>query len=274
MNRYNLAGMAEQTVRICEEGQYQTSTGKQVVISDDVARAVRGTIMHSPENMPKVPGQRLSQQTRIEVANETTFQGLTRLTAQGGHIACLNFASARNPGGGFLGNAQAQEEALARASALYPCLLAAPDYYERNRANRSAVYLDLLIFSPKVPFFRKDGGDLLEKPILASVITAPAPNRGAVVQNEPRNLPLVETALRRRAEMVLHVAQAHGVDGLVLGAWGCGVFRNDPAQVASIFASLIKPPGRFAGVFRDVVFSVYDRAEPPLTLRAFANALK
>ena len=230
--------------------------------------------MYSMESLPALQAQRPPVETRIEVANETTFRGLVKLAARGGHIACLNFASARNPGGGFLGGAQAQEEALARASALYHCLLAAPEYYERNRANRSAVYLDLVIFSPHVPFFRKDAGDLLEKPVLASVITAPAPNRGAVSQNEPRNLPLVEAALRRRAEMILHVAQAHGVEGLVLGAWGCGVFRNDPAKVASIFATLIRPPGRFAGVFRDILFSVYDRAEPPLALRAFANAFK
>lgn len=208
------------------------------------------------------------------MANETTFRGLAKVAVRGGHIACLNFASARNPGGGFLGGAQAQEEALARASALYHCLLAAPEYYERNRGNRSAVYLDLVIFSPQVPFFRTDAGDLLKKPVLASVITAPAPNRGAVAENEPGNLPLIETALRRRAEMVLHIAQAHGVERIVLGAWGCGVFRNDAVKVASVFANLIKPPGRFARVFRDVLFSVYDRVEPPLTLRAFINALK
>jgi len=220
-----------------------------------------------------MPARQPMEETKIEVANETTFRGLIRLAAHGGRIGCLNFASARNPAGGFLSGAQAQEEALARASALYPCLQAAPEYYERNRVHRSAIYLDLVIFSPNVPFFRNDAGDLIEEPILASVITAPAPNRGAVAQNEPRNLPLVEPALRRRAEMILHVAQAHGVECLVLGAWGCGVFRNDPAQVASTFASLIKPPGRFAGVFRHVIFSVYDRAEPPLTLRTFTIAL-
>ncbi len=136
------------------------------------------------------------------------------------------------------------------------------------------MYLDLIIFSPQVPFFRNDAGVLLEKPISASVITAPAPNRGAVAQNEPRNLPLIEPALRRRAEMILRVAQAHKVERLVLGAWGCGVFRNDPAQVASIFAELIKPTGRFAGMFRDVLFSVYDRAEPPLILQAFVNTFR
>jgi uncharacterized protein (TIGR02452 family) len=244
-----------------------------VDISNDVRNAVRGTAVFSSANLPPITLQQ-TLDTKIEVANETTFRGLARLAQRGGHIGCLNFASAKNPGGGFLTGAQAQEEALARASALYPCLQAAPEYYERNRANRSAIYLDLVIFSPMVPFFRNDAGTLLEKPVLASVITAPAPNRGAVVQNERQNLPLVEGALRRRAEMILHIAQAKRVDGLVLGAWGCGVFRNDPAQVVSIFVELIKPPGRFAGVFRDVLFSVYDRAEPALTLRAFANSLR
>ena len=274
MNIDKLATVAKETVSICDAGKYETSCGKQVVIADAIKTAVKGTVMYSPENLPPVPGLGALVETNIEVAKETTFRGLARLAARGGHVACLNFASARKPGGGFLGGAPAQEEALARASALYPCLLAAPEYYERNRANRSAIYLDLMIYSPQVPFFRNDGGDLLEKPTLASVLTAPAPNRGAVAHNERRNLSLVEAALRRRAEMILHIAQAHRVDGLVLGAWGCGVFRNDPGQVASIFAALLKPPGRFAGVFREVLFSIYDRAEPPLTLRAFADALK
>jgi uncharacterized protein (TIGR02452 family) len=274
MNRDRLAGLAAETVRICEEGQYETPSGKKVILADDIKRAVEGTVEYSVANLPTALPKRTALATKIEVANETTFQGLAKLAARGGHIACLNFASARNPGGGFLGGAQAQEEALARASALYSCLLAAPEYYERNRANRSAIYLDLVIFSPQVLFFRNDAGERLEKPLLASVITAPAPNRGAVAQNEPQNLPLVEPALRRRAEMVLHIAQAHGVDGLVLGAWGCGVFRNDPAQVASIFGEMLKPPGRFAGIFREVLFSVYDRAEPPMTLRAFAEAIQ
>jgi uncharacterized protein (TIGR02452 family) len=274
MNRDSLAGIARETVKICEDGGYDPPSGTRVDISKDIENAVRGTAVCSSTNLPPIPAQKPPVETKLEVANETTFRGLARLATRGGHIGCLNFASAKNPGGGFLTGAQAQEEALARASALYPCLQAAPEYYEKNRANRSAIYLDLVIFSPLVPFFRSDAGTLLEKPVLASVITAPAPNRGAVVQNERQNLPLVETALRRRAEMVLHVAQARGVESLVLGAWGCGVFRNDPAQVASIFGKLIKPPGRFSGVFRDVLFSVYDRAEPPLTLRAFLNALR
>jgi uncharacterized protein (TIGR02452 family) len=195
------------------------------------------------------------------------------LAGAGGHLACLNFASAKNPGGGFLAGSLAQEEALACASGLYPCLLRIPEYYERNRANRSALYLDLAIFSPNVPFFRDDHGALQENPLLASVITAPAPNAGAIAQNEPANSQLVEPTFRRRAEMVLSIAKAHNVDRLVLGAWGCGVFRNDPRMVASIFESFLKPPGKFADVFEQVVFAVFDRSQNLGTYKAFAQQL-
>ena len=98
-----------------------------------------------------------------------------RLAAAGeGHVACLNFASARNPGGGFLGGAQAQEE-VARAieRALYPCQLN-PDVALRAQpspALKSLLYLDLALWSPLVPFFRDDDGGWFDAPVLASAIT-------------------------------------------------------------------------------------------------------
>jgi uncharacterized protein (TIGR02452 family) len=112
----------------------------------------------------------------------------------------------------------------------------------------------------------------LEEPIFASVITAPAPNAGAVAQNEPRNLPQVEPTLRRRGTLVLQTAQAHKVDKFVLGAWGCGVFRNDPALVARIFSELLSKQGPFAGAFAEIVFAVYDRSKTKATYSAFVDA--
>jgi uncharacterized protein (TIGR02452 family) len=232
-------------------------------------------VLYSGEKPPLARLSEAKRATRLEVRNETTFQALARCAASGGgHLACLNFASAKNPGGGFRNGSLAQEEALACASGLYPCLLKAPEYYERNRANHSALYLDLAIFSPQVPFFRDDAGILLEKPVLTSVITAPAPNAGVIEQNEPGNVRQVEPTLRRRAELVLNIASAHQVDRLVLGAWGCGVFRNDPRTVARVFANLLKPPGKFAGAFGEVVFAVFDRSETLETYRSFAETFK
>jgi len=274
MKRATRVVMAKQTVEICDAGYYVARNGLRVNIGADLARARDETILYSPEKQPASRQADRTRETRFEVRNETAFEAIARLGAAGGHLGCLNFASAKNPGGGFLNGSLAQEEALACASGLYPCLLAAPLYYERNRAQRSALYLDLAIFSPLVPFFRDDAGELLEKPILASVITAPAPNAGAIAHNEPGNLRQVEPTMQRRAELVLNIASAHQVDRLILGAWGCGVFRNDPRKVAAIFASLLKSPGKFAGAFTEVVFAVFDRSESVETYRAFADRFK
>jgi uncharacterized protein (TIGR02452 family) len=265
---------ANETVQICQDGSYRAPSGRMVHFAAEIQRAKTGTVIYSLETPPPGPTRRRFGRTQIRVSNQTTFEALRQLADGTSHLACLNFASAKNPGGGFLSGAQAQEEALARSSALYVCLLRAPDYYERNRANRSAIYLDLVIFSPLVPFFRDDSGALLETPILASVITAPAPNAGAVADNEPGNMVLLEPALRRRAELVLQTAQGHGVEKLVLGAWGCGVFRNDPRMVARAFSELLSLPGPFDGAFTEVVFAVPSPGQPNHTafVDVFGNA--
>ena len=273
MSRELRMAEADETVTICEAGQYMSPSGRRVELAGAIRQAKAGTRLYSLQDLTPARHNPHQSQTRITVSDETTFSALQRLVEDNIHVACLNFASAKNPGGGFLAGAQAQEESLARASALYPCLLSAPEYYERNQMNRSAIYLDLVIYSPRVPFFRNDAGVLLEKPVLASVISAPAPNAGAVAQNEPRNMSLVASTLRRRAELILEIAVTQKVQRLVLGAWGCGVFRNDPPVVAATFAQLLKPPGRFAGLFQHVVFAVYDRTASHATFRAFMSAL-
>lgn len=271
MKRGSRIEWAKETVSICDAGFYIAPGGKRIQLKTEIEAALNGTVLYSPKNLPTLRESCPASQTVFEVRNETACEALTRLVQAGGHVGCLNFASARNPGGGFLTGAQAQEEALARSSALYPCLLRTPEYYERNRANRSAIYLDLIIYSPLVPFFRNDAGVLLVQPFLASVITAPAPNAGAVLQNEPKNASAIEPALRRRAELILTIAQVHRIDSLVLGAWGCGVFRNEPRMVAKIFVDLLKPPGKFAGAFSRITFAVFDRSEGETIYRAFAG---
>jgi uncharacterized protein (TIGR02452 family) len=259
-------------VGICEAGHYIAPNGSRVDIREHLKRSKDGTILYSPENPPRVPANSDRTATSFEVNNESTFQAVRRLVnSNREHVACLNFASARNLGGGFLNGSLAQEEALACSSGLYPCLLTAPEYYEKSRWNKSALYLDMAIFSPYVPFIRDDDGKLLELPLLASVITAPAPNAGAVTQNEPQNAKLIETTLRRRADLVLSVAAAHGVRYLILGAWGCGVFRNDPGMVAAAFADLLCGSGKHAGIFAHVAFAVLDRSERLQTLQPFAD---
>ena len=248
-------GVAKSTLAACEAGEYTNAHGERVPLREAIDRAVAGTVSHEPA--PVTPVSRFA--TGITVTSESTIDALVRLRARP-QLACLNFASAKNPGGGFLGGAQAQEESLARSSALYPCLLTQPAHYERNRANHSPRYLDLAIFSPAVPFFRSDDGAWLDRPVLASVITCAAPNASALRQQQKLDPQILEATLRRRAAFVLAVAAHHGIEHLVLGAWGAGVFGNDPALVADAFA--VPLAGDYRGVFAEVVFAIYGGPGP------------
>jgi len=175
-----LAEISKQTVDILAAGRYTAPSGRAVEIGALIRAACDGTTLYTPERLADLDRQQsastVTRRPRVEVTPETTAQACRRLAENDGEApAALNFASAKNPGGGFLGNAKAQEEDLARASALYSCLLTQPLYYDTNRRTPSMLYTDHIIYSPDVPFFRDDTLTLLEAPFLASVITAPAP---------------------------------------------------------------------------------------------------
>ncbi|GAB2605702.1 TIGR02452 family protein [Streptomyces capparidis] len=266
-----LRALAGQTVRIVEAGWYPAPSGRTVSVGDPVARAAAGTALYGPGPVP-VPEAGAARATSFEVTGEGSLAAARRLVDAGADgVAVLNFASARNPGGGFRNGAQAQEEYLCRNSALYACLLRCPEFYEAHRADRDPFYSDRVIHAPGVPVFRGEDDALLETPFEVGFLTSPAPNAGVIAQRAPRELGRVPAALERRAGRVLEVAARHGYGALVLGAWGCGVFRNDPAQVAAAFAAHLGDGGRFAGRFGTVVFAVLDRRADSPTRAAFTR---
>jgi uncharacterized protein (TIGR02452 family) len=264
MNNQRLRAVAAETVTISQVGGYRMRSGAWFDIRDAVNAAVARTRLYLPgEPLPAGfdrPGSGL-----VEVTNESTLAAARRL---GGGAAALVFASARNPGGGFLTGARAQEEDIARASALHACLSAAPAFYLHHRANPDLRYSDRVIYSPGVPVFRDENFRLLDRPHRTAFLTAAAPNLRAVLANQPELAATVPAVLRARALRVLEVAAAHGHRRLVLGAWGCGVFGNDPAVVASAFAAALDR----VDTFDHVVFAVLDRAPGTPTFDAFAAA--
>ena len=196
----SLKGMAKETVRIFEEGSYIAPSGQPVFIRDEIAAAVEGSLLYRPDDVPAVPAFDRATLTRIEVTAETTGAAARRLIELEGasRVAALNFASARNPGGGFLTGAKAQEEDLARCSALYRCLLRHRGYYEANRETSSYHYTDHVIYSPEVPFFRDERLDLLDRPYKVSILTAPAPNAGEILRRLPDDREAIRMTLLRR----------------------------------------------------------------------------
>ncbi|MBC2876423.1 MULTISPECIES: TIGR02452 family protein [Streptomyces] len=267
-----LRAIARETERIVAEGRYTAPGGRVVDIADAVAAARAGTRLYGPGPVA-VPGEGTTgAATVFEVTGEDSLAAARRLAADraAGEVAVLNFASARNPGGGYLNGAQAQEEAVCRGSALYACLREVPGFYAEHRADPSPFYSDRVAHSPGVPVFRDDRSALLESPFRAGFLTSAAPNAGVIERRTPERAGRIPAALVARAGRVLEVAAAHGYGQLVLGAWGCGVFRNEPAHVAAAFAAHLTGRGRFAGHFGRVVFAVLDRRSDSPTRAAFS----
>jgi len=262
--------IAKQSLAACDAGFYTNAKGERVELASLIDEAKTGTGLYE-RGVDRLDPPAKRSATTMSVTSESTIDALVRLAPKGGHLGCLNFASAKRPGGGFLGGAQAQEESLARASALYPCLLTQPEYYTRNKEFRSPLYLDLAIYSPSVPFFRDDNGGWFDAPLLASVLTVAAPNASALREHKKFDAADVALVLRTRSEFTLALAAHHKIDRLVLGAWGAGVFGNDPALVAKIFVELVRGP--FDGAFAEVVFAVLGTRETSANHRAFADAV-
>ena len=277
MKRSTRAELARGTVEIVERGFYRPASGRVVDIADLVRACLEATRYYPPEDLEQLRGKILGHpntdhSTVFEVVNETALSGVARVLSLGqGPIAVLNFASAKNPGGGFLKGSHAQEESLARSSALHASQMRAWDFYERHRASPSLLYSDAMILSPGCPIFRAEDGDLLDEPRMAAFITSAAPNAGAAAGTRPAELAAIPGVFRRRSEYVLALAASQGYRQLVLGAWGCGVFRNDPGVVAESFAAHLKH-GSWSGRFDRVVFSVLDTSPSQSTLTAFRRA--
>lgn len=177
----------------------------------------------------------------ISIAEETTDACIRRL---GNGCCALNFASYKHAGGGFIIGAMAQEEALCHASTLYNVISSdkfTRDYdYNRNHTNHG-LYTNFAIFSPYIIF--EDGDSITE----ANIITCPAPNLSAF-NGSPRT---ALHTLKERIKFILDIAEANKQERLVLGAFGCGVFKNDPADVARTFKELLPKYS-----FKEVTFAV------------------
>ena len=263
-HREALVSIANETLQISEDGIYEAVDGEVYDITDMVRDAVANTVVFTPQEMPPERFQRDRYETRFSVELETTLYVARQLHAAGVRPLALNFASARNPGGGFQRGSMAQEQSLAYASALYMCLVGREMYWEHPTGSNEGLYDDYVIYSPNVPVFRDDEHVLIE-PWPCSFITSAAPNAATFVEqsdNHREARKRVAEVFYKRAAKVLTIAANAGHEHLVLGAWGCGAFGCDPDMVAMSFYQLLQ--ARFHGTFREVVFAIKeDRPSHP-----------
>ena len=207
-----------------------------------------------------------TENARVVVNRLRSFEAAAKYPGQ--KVTVLNFASSTSPGGGVETGASAQEECLCRVSTLYPCLktrTAWEKFYAPHRAAHNPLHNDDIIYTKDVVVLKDDDYNVLSSPFRVDVITCAAPNLrespsnrynrndGKAVHIGPEEL--LELHMKR-ARKILSAAAANGAEVLILGAFGCGAFRNDPAVVAAAYQQVLP---QFLNHFKTVEFAVYCR---------------
>ena len=254
--RGNNKKIAEETIEILRQGYYDIGD-MRYPIKDIVSWAIKNSKHFTEEELKELSKRDYagSFDTNISIENVSTFTAAEILE----RACCLNFASGKHPGGGFLKGAQAQEECLARSSGLFPCISQMTDMYSNHRTKGAPFYSEDMTYSPGVLVFRDDDGILMEKPFKTAIITSPAANIGYVKTKTDEFMKLVAKKMVIRTANMLSVAADNKHKDLVLGAWGSGVFGLPPGLIPQIFKFLLDK--KFKGTFQNIIFAVLDTSE-------------
>jgi uncharacterized protein (TIGR02452 family) len=262
---------AQDTLRYLKDGYYSIDE-KRIDISAVHKKSVEESILFSPEDgevlIEKYKNSLNNNVAKIKILNVPTVKAVLDLVGENlKDIGVLNFASAKNPGGGFLKGALAQEESIAVGSGLYDTQIKNEKYYLENRNCKTMMYTDYMIYSPEVVFIRDESLNLLENPVTANIITAPAVNLGQVILKK-EDTELAKKVMKIRMRKVLALFAEKKNKNLILGAYGCGVFRNDPNLISAYWKELLYEEN-YVSYFDNIIFAVFDNSKDQNCIRAF-----
>lgn len=257
-------------------------------LAASVKRSIAETKLYPANSLHSLPAVSPSNGMVVSVTDSRSFKAAMRLAKEnpGKKIAVHNFASATNPGGGVVRGSTAQEECLCRCSTLYP-VLNTPQlqevFYGFHKKQKDVRYTDACIYSPGILIFKKDIDFPERLPEVdwqeVDVITCAAPNLRPIPYNRmnPGSGEIIRVSDREllelhmsRARHMLSVAAAHRADILVLGAFGCGVFQNNPRIVAQAYKNILP---EFDGRFSKVEFAVYCSPQDTKNYESFRTIL-
>ena len=219
--------------------------------------SINSTKVYSPDSEFKNKSSRQTE-TKFILDPIGTVEAIHKYFNPEYRMAALNFASYKNPGGMFMNGSKAQEECLCHESNLYNILFAFNDsYYKWNNANKNkALYLNRALYTPEVVFMGSlaDGNLLHQHETPCDIITCAAPNYAAAHRYQGVQKQENLAVLRDRIGFVLDIAVDNQVDTLILGAFGCGVFGQDPVDTAIIFKEKLLTTHR--NKFEQVIFAI------------------
>lgn len=276
MSRFENIAVFEDTVSVCEKSS-------RLIESIKASRKTQIFIGEEEKLSDASKAARFEKEAEIIISKKRTFEAAQNYAKQGEKVAVLNFASSTNPGGGVVNGAGAQEECLCRISTLYFTLDTDENwkrFYEPHRKARTPLHNDDILYTKNITVFKSDttSPKLLPESEWydVDVITCAAPNLRENPSNRynsgdgDQRLILNNEELyslhEKRDARIFDVAVSQNIDVLVLGAFGCGAFMNDPKVVSKVMLNLEK---KYAHSFKTIEFAVYCPPYDDSNYRAF-----
>lgn len=221
----------------------------------EIANSIEQSVIETDNSVPQVKRLIDNPFLEIKVEDLTSNQAVHKYASDKEKVALLNFASYTNPGGSWSkGNDTihiAQEESICLESSLFPVLnnKKFKSEYEYNRENKNiSLYRNWAIYSPDIVFPTNPFGEKF-----CDILTCAAPNCNTPKSSSRKFMMEYSNTIYSRCRFILNILSKHKVDIPILGAFGCGVFKNDPATVAYIFEELLD---RYDYGFKKVIFAI------------------
>lgn len=251
----------------------KNSTGKQ-------------TLFLEKDVLNSIDKNRYEKQAKVVVSKKRSYDAASAYSGQ--EICVHNFASATTPGGGVVNGSNAQEECLCRCSTLY-FNLNAPDmwsgFYTPHRVEQNPIHNDDCIYTPEVVVMKTDTHNPIslpqEKWYKVNVITCAAPNLREKPSNKMNQsdgnkaVKITQKELleihEKRLTRILDIALMEGNDVVILGAFGCGAFENNPEIVARAAKNVIS---NYLNAFKTIEFAVYCSPRDEQNYRIFERVMK
>lgn len=258
---------AKSCLDACVKGFYINGEGKEINLNAMLNNCLALTKAYAPDYqfadvIPVGP-----EECKLEIRNETVVDAIYRLVVTEGrkNVCALNAANAFYPGGGFRTEARANEETLCRSSALYYSLIQKPEYYDYNTMKNSKAASNYIIYSQDCPVWKTGNYKVLNEPFLVSFVSSSPVDRWGSTDTDNDKFNEMND---ERIRSVLLCAIENGVKNLVLCAYGCGAYRNDPKIIAGTFKKYLIDQN-LKSHFEYITFSITGLSR---NIEAFQNA--
>ena len=249
------------TVHDVHQGFYISAKGNRIVFGSNEAMQAESQLFQQ-----ELTGnwEKSEKNCTVTVIEEDTLVSAKQIQ----NPLVLNMANRHMPGGGVLGGAGAQEEYLFRCSNYFCSLYQFNDIglsFDVPRRKESYP-LDKNhggVYSPFVTVFRGPeslGYPKLENPYQINCVAVSAISNPPLEKDETSHYWIEKSFIeptKRKIRTIFRIALLHQHKNLVLGAFGCGAFKNPPNHMARLFREVLQED-EFDHCFEQLVFAILD----------------